>query len=779
VELRKHLKTISYLFKDRPYALEKPAVLQFPVIDICNSRCQMCRIWENKKSDDITPDALRMALRNPLYSQVVSVGLNGGEPTLRKDLSLLAAVLFEELPELKNISLITNAYNCQEVITRITEVGEVVARHNGKLDVMVSLDGIGEMHDLVRGKPGNFERAQNVIDFVIQSSLVSTVRIGCTIIKTNVYGLAALLEFCQGKGVYVKYRLGIPHQRLYTQDLVDPYALSDEEKYHVAEFLEGLITHYETNDRQKFFYRSLIDQLIHNVPRKAGCDWQHRGATITARGELLYCAVQSKALGNICRDDSHKIYFENQMHLQEIVKNKCASCHHDYMGLPPKRHLAEELALKALDKIRAKKALRWFLRDSAVGLWYKKHCYNSRLRSLKQHAETSAVINSTRGSIRILICGWYGTETLGDKAILAGIVQVLRGIFPHVEVTLASLHPYVSEMTRRQMPELQGLEIVSSRESIPLVGAMNLVLFGGGPVMALNELAEMEAIFYAAQRHGVPTIIAGCGVGPLGAGWHNESLSNILRMASLRIYRDEKSLIAASALGIDTRSDVVAEDPAFTWLMTQKHTFSKRLSSRRVLLLGLRDFPYSQYARDLGKSESLKIKNRYEQEVVHALKLLVSSHDGLTLRPLPMCTNHFGGDDRWFYRKLFREESSLMPALDLTLLDRELAPSEYTNAFLEADVVLAMRFHSLVFSIGLGVPAVAIDYTLGQGKVGALAERFKIPCQSIADIDAQFIQQELEQQLENPLAQAEGFSPVFGDQLRKLLPTIMQGLQPS
>jgi MoaA/NifB/PqqE/SkfB family radical SAM enzyme len=211
-----HLKNLSYLLSRRPYRLEKPVVLQFPVIDICNSQCQMCRIWENKKSDDLTPEQLRHGLRNPLYSEVASVGLNGGEPTLRKDLGDLAAVLFEELPRLRSVSLITNAYKHDEVIARITDVGEVVRRHGGRLDVMVSLDGFGDVHDRVRGKPGNFERAQQVIRFAKQSPLVHNLRIGCTIIKENVYGLADLFEYCQSEGLYVKYRLGIPPASLHT-----------------------------------------------------------------------------------------------------------------------------------------------------------------------------------------------------------------------------------------------------------------------------------------------------------------------------------------------------------------------------------------------------------------------------------------------------------------------------------------------------------------------------------------------------------------------------------
>lgn len=101
MNIKSKLHSMSYLMRSRPLPQELPIVIQFPVNDICNSRCQMCRIWENKKSADIEPERLREGLRNPLFRKVQTVGINGGEPTLRKDLGKLTEVLFEELPSLR------------------------------------------------------------------------------------------------------------------------------------------------------------------------------------------------------------------------------------------------------------------------------------------------------------------------------------------------------------------------------------------------------------------------------------------------------------------------------------------------------------------------------------------------------------------------------------------------------------------------------------------------------------------------------------------------------
>ncbi|QFT62750.1 polysaccharide pyruvyl transferase family protein [Roseivivax sp. THAF30] len=820
MNIKSKLHSMSYLMRSRPLPQELPIVIQFPVNDICNSRCQMCRIWENKKSADIEPERLREGLRNPLFRKVQTVGINGGEPTLRKDLGKLTEVLFEELPSLRGVSLISNSYKYQEVIARITEVGEVAKRHGGRQTFMVSLDGYGEVHDRVRGRPGNFKRAQNVIDFAIASPLVDNLRFGCTVIRENVYHLDDLLDYAKEKGVHIKYRLGIPHQRLYTKDLREPYALTEAETYHFAEFLEGMIRNYETDPGQNFFYRSLIDQMVHDVPRQAGCNWQHRGATITSKGELLYCAVESKVLGDITKNDSEAIYFGNADHLREIQENKCDSCNHDYTGIPPRQVYQRQ----QLERLLARKPLARLIQrgyhDTGISTLRQRRKFDARLQKMRRMIPRapSGFPTSTAGAVqdkantgriiagarpRVMICGWYGTETLGDKAILGGIQVALEAAWGPVDLTIVSLHPYVTRMTRAQMPELEGSEIVKPEQAIACAGDMDLVAFGGGPLMALPQLAEMEAIFEAAARAGVQRMVAGCGVGPLGDPYYNASIMRLLRAATHRIYRDERSRNLASEMGIDTSTDTVAEDPAFTWLAEVRGALppapEARLSDRlvnppipfrprgasmetdeadaedgtpdaaaipapgsgRTLLLGLRDFPWQSYARHLSQAESMTARDRYETAVVGALEFLVAAHPDLTIRPLPMCTNHFGNDDRWFYRRLFEGNNFLQQRIDVSLLGSELAPVDYVAAFQAADVALTMRFHSLVFALGLEVPTVAIDYTLGRGKVQALADRFGVAAPNLATLTREALVEGIETALATPRRPAKGFEPIF------------------
>lgn len=769
------IERLRYLIQPRPYRLEKPVVLQFPAIDICNSRCQMCFIWKNKAQPVVTPEAIRAHLSDPLFDRVRVVGINGGEPTLRKDLGELAESLFTALPRLNQISIITNAFRAEEVKTRIAEVGDVVARHGGTFDVMISLDGVGDVHDRVRGKPGNFERAIDVLETVRRQPTVNSIRIGCTVIKENVYGVHDLFDFCRREDLYVKYRLGIPHRRLYTQNETLPFALDDEERLHFTVFLEGLIRHYETDRRQRYFYRSLIDQLMDHAPRRAGCDWQHRAATLTARGELLFCAVESDAVAHLEDADPSESYFSAsaRAHLDDIRRTKCADCTHDYMGLPGKKAQLAELADTLLTKLKLSDFARNFYAQCGAKRIVARIRFAQTSRRLSM-IETSP--NASRQPPGVMVCGWYGTETLGDKAILGTVVESLKAAYPASPITVASLDPHISKMTKANAPELANTSVMPIEEAIARAGEAQMVVFGGGPLMAINEMLHMRAIFQTAARAGVPRVIAGCGVGPLGPARYAGAIRDVLNLANLRIFRDKESRDRAVSLGVSARDDAVSEDPAYAWVLKRVSTARQAAAGTNhaphpgpTLALGLRAFPWSQYADEMGRKEGEATRIRTDEAIVTALEGIVRRIPEIRILPIPMCVNHHGDDDRWYYRDLFRGRAELLKRLDSSLLGRELPSDAYLAAYACADAVLAMRFHALVFAIACGVPCVAIDYTMGKGKVASLANSMTVQQHRPGRIDPDRLIEELSicltGQLPRSLPPRPKFPEVFAEGL--------------
>lgn len=84
---------------------------------------------------------------------------------------------------------------------------------------------------------------------------------------------------------------------------------------------------------------------------------------------------------------------------------------------------------------------------------------------------------------------------------------------------------------------------------------------------------------------------------------------------------------------------------------------------------------------------------------------------------IPVCMHTLtqGGDDRWFYHGLFADD----PDMRASVSWKRRTPEEEFALLRAADGVVAMRFHSVVFSLALAKPMLAIDYTLG-GKIAAL-----------------------------------------------------------
>jgi len=770
------IRDLYQAYQAKPRKIVKPIVIQFPVNDICNAGCKMCHVWKQKLGYQLSPGELQQAIRNPLYSEVRSVGINGGEPTLRKDLANLVDVLFSELPKLKTISLITNALVSKRVNKSIDELCDIVSKHNGKLDVMVSLDGVGEVHDTVRGRPGNFLNARTVIDHITNNSAVNNLRLGCTVIRDNVYGVHDLLDYATENNIYIKYRLGVPHKRLYTNNIVDPFSLTLEECIHFCTFLENLIIHYEKSFIQKYFYRSLIDQILFQQPRVAGCDWQHRAATFSHTGDLLYCPLQSRSLGSIKNNDSESLYFGNSEHLFDIVSTKCADCKHDYEGLPGgqgqlKHILSESFSAFGLqpDKLIGAPLLRPVIRYRQARRYTKRQQHFIGLTS--NSTNTAPLLN--KNSHNVMVSGWYGTETLGDKAILGGVISSLRDGLGEINVYLSSIYPHITKLTIQQMPELDSVTLLATEQALAHAGGMDLLVIGGGPIMAIDNLAEILALVRTAKQRNIPVLIAGCGVGPLGEQWHNSAIKEILINADYRIYRDNKSLETARQLGIDTNNDLVAEDPAFTWLasnFTTNPTAENRSSETPKILLGLREWPSHQYGRQYSNSISNRINKHAINEILTALELVIKKLPSIEFLPFPMCTNHYGGDDRWYYRSLLRNSDALKQRCDMSLLSKELTPAESLPYFQKASAALTMRYHSLVFSLAANLPTVAIDYTLGKGKIASLVNRYRIPSERFDELSSESISHKLIQSVNGPINQSKTLStPVFPGTIKTAL----------
>lgn len=142
----------------------KPRWVVYMVTDRCNSRCVHCNIWRKEPArNPLTPKEVEQVFSDDLFRDVKYVLCTGGEPAVRNDLEDIILSIHKALPE-ATIQLSTNGL----LPDRVIEIAKAGVKRDISLDIGVSLDGLGEEHDKIRGVKGNFEKADRLMHELVE-----------------------------------------------------------------------------------------------------------------------------------------------------------------------------------------------------------------------------------------------------------------------------------------------------------------------------------------------------------------------------------------------------------------------------------------------------------------------------------------------------------------------------------------------------------------------------------------------------------------------------------
>jgi MoaA/NifB/PqqE/SkfB family radical SAM enzyme len=144
----------------------------------------MCNIWQLKNTPELKFEHFRK-----LPSSLRDINVSGGEPFLRQDLVGLVKILRETCPKAR-IIISTNGYLSDLIKERMWQILKVVPN----VGVGVSIDGIGEMHDKIRGISGGFNLAVKTVKMLREEVGMKNLRIAFTISRQNVEHLSKVYD---------------------------------------------------------------------------------------------------------------------------------------------------------------------------------------------------------------------------------------------------------------------------------------------------------------------------------------------------------------------------------------------------------------------------------------------------------------------------------------------------------------------------------------------------------------------------------------------------------
>jgi len=157
--MRNKLKLLSKIpFYKLSHATSWPGMLPInltlSVSPTCNSRCQTCNIWK-KKENDFTSEEWDKTMASvgqwPFW-----ITISGGEPFLKRDqlVELVKICYHRNKPAIINIP--TNSLLYALTPKYVEQMCQSIP--GTQLIINLSVDGVKEKHDQIRGIPGNFEK---------------------------------------------------------------------------------------------------------------------------------------------------------------------------------------------------------------------------------------------------------------------------------------------------------------------------------------------------------------------------------------------------------------------------------------------------------------------------------------------------------------------------------------------------------------------------------------------------------------------------------------------
>ncbi|NHJ48685.1 MAG: radical SAM protein [Asgard group archaeon] len=305
---------ICYYAHGKPYFY-----LQFHINTECNLRCKHCyqETYEGKEDSQLSSEEINDIIEQfHNFSKIMGlrgvINFTGGEPLLDKK--------FEEY--IKNTR---ERQMIAKVLSNGTLFSDTRAKSLKEADlnvVQVSIDGLRETHDNIRGE-GAFDEALEGLKNCIANDLQTTVMM--TVNKKNMYEVEPLVKLCTELGVKrfgCARMIPIGHGALMKDE-----SLTKEDVKQFFKYLVKVVKKYQK--KIEFVIHDPVWLAYRKIRNSVGCSVGQFGLTVMHNGDIMPCRRMNTVIGNVRENNFleiwHSDYFE-PFRNRRLLEEQCSSC---------------------------------------------------------------------------------------------------------------------------------------------------------------------------------------------------------------------------------------------------------------------------------------------------------------------------------------------------------------------------------------------------------------------------------------------------------------------
>lgn len=252
----------------------------------CQMRCKMCDIWENPtdKLREISAKDLEV-LPNFKF-----VNITGGEPFVRRDLGDIVEVMFLKSPR---IVISTSGWHTERIFK--------LAEKYPNIGVRVSIEGLSQKNDELRGREGSFDRGLRVL-MTLKEMGVKDIGCGCTVSNHNSADMLWLYKLSRELGM--EFATAAFHNSYYFHKDDNEITNKEEVIGNFHKLIEELLKDNSPKSWYRAFFNLGLINYIRGKPRMLPCEAGSANFFIDPYGEVLPCngleeRYWKESMGNI------------------------------------------------------------------------------------------------------------------------------------------------------------------------------------------------------------------------------------------------------------------------------------------------------------------------------------------------------------------------------------------------------------------------------------------------------------------------------------------------
>lgn len=297
-----------------------PSFLVFEVTQKCNSRCKMCNLWKKSPENELNLSEISELFSDSFFKSVKWINLTGGEPFLRDDFEDIVEVIIDKFPKLKTISIATNGYLTNKIERTIKRVLNELDAETF-ISITISIDGLKETHDEIRGVLKAFDRAIMTLESLSKFDYKNfSAGAQITVSKLNASELSQTYELLRRYTDHINITPAMISDSYFeNKDNEMQLLMNEREKREFFSFLKRV----SIEEPEHAYYYSKIADSYRSYP----CLAFYKSIYLDSTGNVYPCQyLPDFLLGNNHEMKIQDIWFSDDANKRRRELKKCAYC---------------------------------------------------------------------------------------------------------------------------------------------------------------------------------------------------------------------------------------------------------------------------------------------------------------------------------------------------------------------------------------------------------------------------------------------------------------------